>query len=429
MNKNALRRICEILDISPQTYYNKLDWLYGQALAFTSQRERKLLESFEARRLYLSTDRQAHIVNWRNRIDKRNTELLAIGTADNRSGYIFGWSFNFDPSLNRYSIEREAELYTEYEAGSPHHKFARVWLDEEFREIAAAKVKAARGRSGFLEADVAARYEDEEERDNPESSEIIDETVKLPDNGMQVHSEYTMYGHFQLLNSLLKNVEKVRFYLDQDSGVRGAFMSAFTDRVIERSADAFYVSVTKGLTIDEKNRLASQARQRVARAAGTSYRNLSMEERNLVIEQLVIEQMQHMRTYRGSKDSWLSYPFSTRSEPEKMIAALTDIGNLSPSHQARLYMNASLHGIDRFFMLARRRVNFFERPFATGTSAGRKWYGYNAYDPSIMIKMAELYRLFYNYVHNDTKDKKTPAMRLGLAKGPVSYEKIIYFDR
>ncbi len=31
-------------------------------------------------------------------------------------------------------------------------------------------------------------------------------------------------------------------------------------------------------------------------------------------------------------------------------------------------------------------------------------------------------------IHIGEVDNKTPAMRLGLAKGPVSYEKIIYFD-
>jgi hypothetical protein len=80
-------------------------------------------------------------------------------------------------------------------------------------------------------------------------------------------------------------------------------------------------------------------------------------------------------------------------------------------------------------MQARRRVNIFERPFLTGSNARRTWYGYSTYDPAVLTKMATLFRLFYNFINNDTKDKQTPAMRLGLAKGPVTYEKIIYFDR
>jgi hypothetical protein len=65
----------------------------------------------------------------------------------------------------------------------------------------------------------------------------------------------------------------------------------------------------------------------------------------------------------------------SKSEPEKMVAALTDIGYLSLEHQARLYMKGALNGIDRFFMQARRRVNIFERTFNRGTNARRTWYG------------------------------------------------------
>ena len=140
-----------------------------------------------------------------------------------------------------------------------------------------------------------------------------------------------------------------------------------------------------------------------------------------------MEEMQCLQKVNSSRESWLSYPFATKSEPEKIIAALTDISELSEEHQARLYMKGSLHGIDRFFMQARRRVNAFERPFNSGTNAKRTWYGYSPYNPGMYIKLAELFRLFYNYI-NVGQDKKTPAMRLGLAKGPVSYEKIIYFD-
>jgi len=138
--------------------------------------------------------------------------------------------------------------------------------------------------------------------------------------------------------------------------------------------------------------------------------------------------MKSLKKFSNGRELWLEYPFATKSEPEKIISALTDISMLTKEHQARLYMNASLHGIDRFFMQARRRVHYFERSFLSGTNARRTWYGYSAYNPAMYIKLAEIFRIFYNYIHVGEKDNKTPAMRLGLAKGPVSYEKIIYFD-
>jgi hypothetical protein len=40
--------------------------------------------------------------------------------------------------------------------------------------------------------------------------------------------------------------------------------------------------------------------------------------------------------------------------------------------------------------------------------------------------MLDIFRVFYNYVEVG-KDKETPAMRLGLAKGTVDMEDIIYY--
>lgn len=58
MNKMPVKCSCEFLEISPQTYYRKVDWLYEQALGFVREREIKLLKSFEMKRLYqVGTDR------------------------------------------------------------------------------------------------------------------------------------------------------------------------------------------------------------------------------------------------------------------------------------------------------------------------------------------------------------------------------------
>jgi hypothetical protein len=39
----------------------------------------------------------------------------------------------------------------------------------------------------------------------------------------------------------------------------------------------------------------------------------------------------------------------------------------------------------------------------------------------------ETFRVFYNYCKTG-KDGSTPAMRLGLAKGPVQLEEVLYFE-
>ncbi|MGB5444982.1 MAG: hypothetical protein WBM99_05670 [Psychromonas sp.] len=427
MNKIPVNRCCEVLDISPQTYYRKVDWLYEKALGFVRERERKLLKNVEIPRLYLSTDRQVHTSNWTQRNDKRNTELLAIGTADNISSYVFGWHFNFDPHAYPPEVEEETINIGDYENPIPFRKHARLWLPRDYLKAQQNSKLDKRNASDSILGDVAQKYNQEHARSNPEAVEEIDNTVKAPIDGMLVHSEYTMYGHFQLLRELLSNTEKVRFYLDQEAGIKNAFMTAFRERVNNQTADAFYVRTNKNFTVDNKERLIQESHRRIQNRLGIPFNSLSAQDKERAVMALVMEEMQCLRKVNGSRESWLSYPFATKSEPEKILAALTDISNLSKEHQARLYMKGSLHGIDRFFMQARRRVNAFERPFNSGTNARRTWYGYSPYNPEMYIKLAELFRLFYNYV-NIGKDKKTPAMRLGLAKGPVSYEKIIYFD-
>ena len=53
-------------------------------------------------------------------------------------------------------------------------------------------------------------------RDDVESPDTPSPTTRLPEYGMQIHGEYTMYGCFFFLKRLLGNVQKWRFFLDQD---------------------------------------------------------------------------------------------------------------------------------------------------------------------------------------------------------------------
>jgi len=112
-------------------------------------------------------------------------------------------------------------------------------------------------------------------------------------------------------------------------------------------------------------------------------------------------------------DRWLIHPFPNGSEPLKAVSCLTDYGDLDEDHMARLYLRASLHPIDRFFNQVRRRLSLLERPIGTSSKAGRTWYGYSAYQPENIEKVLTIFRVFYNYCLKG-KDKKTPAMRLGL---------------
>jgi len=48
------------------------------------------------------------------------------------------------------------------------------------------------------------------------------------------------------------------------------------------------------------------------------------------------------------------------------------------------------------------------------------------HNPAHLAKLVEVFRVYFNYCEIG-KDKCTPAMRMGLARGPVAPEDILYF--
>lgn len=376
------------------------------------------------RRLDVAVDQQDYVVNWTQREDKRNVVLHAVGSAGNRTGYVFGMHLNFDPALDREEVERAAFAAGDYEMPAAFRRYARVWLkgdhDKPLEEF--LRARTCKGRSaGSLDHVIEATYAEALERSDVEVSEIKNPSVRLPRNGMQIHSEYTLYGHFHLLRSLFGGVGKVNFYLDQDSGMRAACLSAFAQEIRDGGVDAFYVRLAKGLTVPEKQSALTRSRAEIY-AWQERYPDLSPQE----IEFLMIrEQMRSMHEIGKWNDRWLRHPFPNMSEPEKAVCYLTDRGTLHEDHLAWLYYRASLHGIDRFFMQVRRRLSLLERAIGTASTARRMWYGYSAYDPEMIVKVLGLFRVYYNFVLVG-QDGATTAIRTGLADASLRVEDFFY---
>lgn len=167
---------------------------------------------------------------------------------------------------------------------------------------------------------------------------------------MQLHSEYTMYGHFFYLAHLFQGAEKIRFYLDQESGIQAACLAAFQSRVKAREVDAFYVSINKNLTINERRRAKADAEREFAKVQA-QHQGLSLREIEL---KLIQDRVAAMSPIGKWSDRWLRHPFPHMSEPEKVVCYLTDYGDYVSEQLARLYQRASLHAIDRYFMQLRR---------------------------------------------------------------------------
>jgi len=424
VNKMPLKRICEAANISMPSLYDKIDFIHRQCVAFAASRERQLLEGMPIKRLYLCVDRQDYMVNWSNPKDKRNIIFTAVGSADNTTGYVFGMHLNFDSGADRPKIESDAREIKDYEKQLPFRKYARLWLSEDYADAVSHPVYHGQLNGPSLSGNIESAYQEAINRDDVEVSEVLDDTMKLPSTGMQVHSDYTLYGHFLFLKKLLTGAEKIRFFMDQESGIRAACIGAFAEEIRHSKCDAFYVRINKELTVDERRKSLAESRKKWNKMK-KAHPELSESQLKL---SLIKDQVKKMRKIGKWQDKWVLHPFPDMSEPEKAVCYLTDMGQYDEDHIAWLYNKATLHAIDRFFMQARRRISLLERPIGTPSAAGRKWFGYSPYNPVMVIKMLDIFRVFYNFVEVG-KDKETPAMRLGLAKGLVSMEDIIYYSR
>jgi hypothetical protein len=240
---------------------------------------------------------------------------------------------------------------------------------------------------------------------------------------MLVHSEYTLYAHFLRLKELTAGAEKVRFFLDQDSGMRAACLAAFAgDIKAKRRADAFFVRIAKEMTVDQKRRLKAEAQKALGEFMACNPTLAKIQAILAILKQRAAA----MAAIGPWGDRWLEHPFPDMSEPQKAICYLTDFGDYDPDHLAWLLNKASLHFVDNLFMQIRRRLMLLERGVTSQGNAGRTWYGYSPYNPSRIETVLGIFRIFHNYIHVG-EDKRTPAMRLGLAKGPVKYEDVLYF--
>lgn len=428
VNSAHMRRTCAILDINPKTLYQRIDFLYQQCKAFAAVHERPLLEGMAMPRLYVAVDRQEYILNWSNQYDRRNVVVRAVGSADQHSGYVFGMHLDFDPSLDPSKIEADAIVVNDNATQYAYRRYARLWLKSDYtdslHQLRSIKRRKRRALLKDVEAEVADVYDALADRLDVEAplSQTFD--TKLPTKGMQVHSEYTLYGHFLYLKRLFGGVDKVRFFLDQDSGMRAACLSAFCDEVKARRADAFFVRINKNFTTNEKIRAVGKG-EREFKAVKSQNPGLPDQDVKVLMIQTALTKMTKIGKW---DDRWVLIPLPSMPEPEKAVCYLTDYQDYAADHLARLYLKASMHPIDRYFMQVRRMVSLLERPIASSSSQNRTWFGRSSYSPEVVMKMQMIYRVFYNYM-KEGEDKRTPAMRLGLAKKVISYDEVINFVR
>lgn len=442
VNTSPLSAIPEIVEIGISSVYGKIDFFYQQCLAINAHYERRFIEGkVPLKNIRVCVDRQKFVLNWSRRTDRRNLEFLAMGSADQNSGYVFGMHLNFDGAIDLVATENDAIASGDYLIPEPWRKHARVWLLKDYDEaLKDAAKKAAKRKKKKAEAEVADNpaalalvadtYDETRIREDVEDSSEVDGEIMLPTDGMMVGEQYVMYAHFFYLKRLLKSAWHITFYMDQDSGIRGACLSAFTEEIQNRKVDAFYVKISTGWPV-WKMKKAIRAKQLAFDDYCASHTSLTPDEVKI---EMIKEEMARMTAIGDWNDRWLVHPFPMKAEPDKAVCHLTFRKELedearqarAENRLAKLYLWSSLHGINRFFGQVRRKVSLFERGVPSGANSRRIWQGKAPYDPVVAQKMLTIYRTYYNFVKKG-KDKLTPAQRIGLVDKKLDYLDIINF--
>lgn len=429
MNAMPLRRIIKVLDMSPSQLYDRIDFLHDQCLLFAGARERTLLERDDLGTRYVSVDRQKLVVNWHSKKVRKNTLLASIATADQATGYVFGVNVNFDPTLDADEVEKDMLRFGDQRLPKAFRRYARVWLPADWDAAAATAAPAAAARKQ-LDDRIEDAYTAALGRGDIEDGEGPASSSRAPVKGMLLHEQSVMYAHIRLVAALLGRAQKIRFFTDQESGIRAAILTAVPARVTSRTADAFYVKVLKEMSVDKKRSLVGATKRRLAEIAAAH--NVSLEAAELLAAQ---EELAKMVPIGKWGDRWFKHPISDMREPEKSVCWLTDIDAVETdpvkrkhqvSHHALLHLKATVTAVDRFFMQVRRGITLAERAVASSNTDRRLWFGKSAYNPEVLVKVLGVFRTYFNYCEVG-KDGKTPAMRLGLARGPIAPEDIIYF--
>ena len=188
-----------------------------------------------------------------------------------------------------------------------------------------------------------------------------------------------------------------------------------------KRAHGFCAEYSKHFTIDQRRQILAESRKRRAAERGKLPPELWDDVDLVVMKRLLKQGSRHGKW----KDLWAEHPKSTMNEPHKAMCWLTPDDCLDPDAKARMFLAAGLACVDNVFQMTRRLINAFERPLGTSSSQNTVWHGYQPYNPVMIGKYLTVFRTVANFISVGV-DGKTPAMRLGFAQQPLTYEDILW---
>ena len=416
------------------SYYNVLKFIHARCRSHSGAIDRALIDGRLSlpKNLVIESDAQEYTLNWVSRLDRRNVVLSSYCTVDSRSGFILGMHSNFDGRVNPFDINVETAAKEEFALAEPFRKYPQYWLaGDELRGGRAMHKRLRKHDSIELMNQITALYATAEKREDVEDIELHyhnDLYCRTPSLGvgMQVHLPYTVYAHWFLLHRILSGagVKRLQANMDISSTSRAAFLCAFAEEVMRGDANGFFVRYTKYQTVDQRKsilRAARNARDEFRKTLPPSVRRNNRE----VIRRMMRARIEEGQSYGKWKDEWIEHPVPAMNEPQKAMSWLTSKESICEDRKVDMFLAAGIARVDNVFMKSRRLFSALERPVGTSSGHNTVWHGYAPYNAQMLEKYLTLFRSTHNFIFVG-EDDKTPAMRLGFATRPLTFEDILW---
>ncbi|HIC45648.1 hypothetical protein [Methylophaga sp.] len=429
VNGLAIRRMQELYGINAASIYHHLEKAYEACVRFHSARMERLPSVLEKRgAVYFSTDRQDLLVNWTDRHKRNAIVVKAVCSVDVDTGFAYRYDVGIDDHNDAQQIHKESIDAEDVDKAYIFRKYPHLFLPSDMSHerrlnafVEQEIIKARRSDPDI--SDVQLKYLESHLRQDVELPSFhLTEGTGLPKNSLLIREDYQLYAHYQLLAEQFgfDNDITVVNYSDQESGLRAAFMSAFGEKVKKHQAELYYIRFLKGATREEREAASVRTEKRLS--AVMKAQGCSREQAKLILCEIALQGRQ--KPVGHWSDNWGDHPLETPTEVYKAYSHMTDFGNKPLSIRARYLKKATLHPVDNYFMRVRRRVSQLERGIPTASRDRRIWYGKCFYRPDLVKKVSMVLMTYLNYVSLD--GKKTPAEKLGLAKGPVRLRDILF---
>ena len=340
-----VRDICRRLNMNPKSFYDQLSHI--------ASRCRRQLAMFDARlvkhapQLELASDISELQPNSENGV-------LWVASCEAESGYVLAQDINYQPDEH----EERSEWHDPYTNGARFMAAPPAQL-----------VEAPTAQPQGLLAHIDAVYRQIMARPNFEDPLSSKPRLNYPSKGCLIRPQYTVYAHYMHLQQMLEHNEELAIYMPQETLLRSACISIFSERIKDKSIHPIYVET-------DADWQHGQTAGRIDIVLMGWWRDRWAFTRHDDISKGIC----HLGGEKDNEGKWLE------------IATHKEITRYQQRFQDQF---------SQFINEPRRKLR-----------------------PGGLLPLLDIYRAWHNLCHQD-KDGITPAQRMGLVATPLTLEQLL----